>query len=154
MEGELPEESLAAFGGDGDDLMLALACRAVNGDVAEDSESAEAAFAQARGAETASEEFLVDDEWKEVEAEPEPVEAHASGNNGNGHREEPAEGQQSLFSWTEFPGLHRGRLWPGNRHSLRDGTAGPSPRPCPCSSGRSPPRRSAKRSRWARDVRP
>ena len=35
--------------------------------------------------------------------------------NGNGHREKPAEGQQSLFSWAEFPGLHRGRLWPGNR---------------------------------------
>ena len=64
----MPEEGLDAFSEDSDDLMLALACWTVHGNVAKDSESVEAAFAQARDAETASEEFLVDDEWKEVEA--------------------------------------------------------------------------------------
>ena len=34
---------------------------------------------------------------------------------GNGRREEPVEKQQSLFSWAELPGLHRGRLWPRSR---------------------------------------
>ena len=46
-EGELPEDGLAAYGDDGDDLMLALARKIVNG--AEDAESVEAVFAQARG---------------------------------------------------------------------------------------------------------
>ena len=40
----------------------------------------EAVFAQARDAEAASEEFLVDDGWKVVEVEPEAAPA-----NGNGH---------------------------------------------------------------------
>ena len=126
VEGELPEGGLAAFGDDGDDLMLALARQIVNGEEDADSESVEAVFAQARDAEAASEEFLVDEGWKPVEAEAEPVvvEVHANGfnslprtgyggngqavepvvveSNGNGHREEPAEGQQSLFSWAEF----------------------------------------------------
>ena len=98
VEGELPEERLAAFGDDGDDLMLALARQIVSGEETDaDGESVEAVFAQARDAEAASEEFLVDDDWKVVEAEPEAVEV-----NGNGHHEEAPEPQQSLFSWAEF----------------------------------------------------
>ena len=46
VEGELPEDGLAAYGDDGDDLMLALARKIVNGE--EDEESVEAVFAQAR----------------------------------------------------------------------------------------------------------
>ena len=102
VEGELPEDGLAAFGDDGDDLMLALARQIVSGEEADaDSESVEQVFAQARDAEASAEEFLVDDGWKGVESGPEPVvvEAHT---NGNGHHEEPVEGQQSLFSWAEF----------------------------------------------------
>ncbi|MCY3692167.1 MAG: hypothetical protein OXH30_09235, partial [Chloroflexi bacterium] len=38
---------------------------------------------------------------------------NGSNGNGNGHHEEPAEGQQSLFSWAEFladePAQPRGR---------------------------------------------
>ena len=132
VEGELPEDGLAAFGDDGDDLMLALARQIVSGEETDtDGESVETVFAQARDAEAASEEFLVDDDWKAVEVEPElePVVVevngnghhgadaigptvelvldngyHANGNgaSGNGHHEEPAEGQQSLFSWAEF----------------------------------------------------
>ena len=55
----------------------------------------------------------MDDGSKTIEAEPElnPVEVgvHDNGNivgpvvvGGNGHHDEPAEGQQSLFSWAEF----------------------------------------------------
>ena len=130
VEGELPEDGLAAYGDDGDDLMMALARKIVSGDEEED-ETVEAVFAQARDAEAASEEFLVDDGWKVVEVEPEAVEVngdghhadgigptvelvldtghHANGNghaavevNGNGHSDEVPEPQQSLFSWAEF----------------------------------------------------
>ena len=124
VEGELPEDGLAAFGDDGDDLMLALARQIVSGDEEADSESVEQVFAQARDAEATAEEFLVDDEWEVVETEPQPVavEVHSNGTNslpctgyggnghgsvvepanGNGHHEETSEGQQSLFSWAEF----------------------------------------------------
>ena len=121
VEGELPEDGLAAFGDEGDDLMLALARQIVSGEKTDaDGESVEAVFAQARDAEASAEEFLVDDDWKVVEAEPETASvngnghhsngnghhANANGNgaNGDGHQEEPApaEGQQSLFSWAEF----------------------------------------------------
>ena len=153
VEGELPEEGLAAYGDDGDDLMMALARQVVSGDAQEDAETLEAVFAQARDAEASAEEFLVDDGWQAVEITPErePLTAevhvngngnghhhalettvelvlgsdhHANGNgnghhslsstgNGNGHHAEPAEGQQSLFSWAEFlaeePTRPRGR---------------------------------------------
>ena len=120
VEGELPEDGLAAFGDDGDDLMLALARQIVSGEETDEGESVEQVFSQARDAEAASEEFLVDDGWEAAEAEPEPepvvVEVHVNGSdsnghvvepvvvstNGNGHQQEPAEGQQSLFSWAEF----------------------------------------------------
>ena len=110
--------------------MMALARKIVSGDEEED-ETVEAVFAQARDAEAASEEFLVDDGWKVVEVEPEAALAngnghhadaigptvelvlgsghHANGNghsavevNGNGHHDEAPEPQQSRFSWAEF----------------------------------------------------
>ena len=43
----------------------------------------EAVFAQARDAEAASEEFLVDDGWKVVEVEPKAVEVNGNGTNGH-----------------------------------------------------------------------
>ena len=131
VEGELPEDGLAAYGDDGDDLMMALARKIVSGE--EEDETVEDVLAQARDAEAASEEFLVDDGWKVVEVEPEAVEVngngangtgigptvelalgnghHPNGNghapapvngNGNGHHDEAPEPQQSLFSWAEF----------------------------------------------------
>ena len=133
VEGELPEDGLAAYGDDGDDgddLMMALARKIVSGDEEEDdAETVEDVLAQARDAEAASEEFLVDDGWKPVEVEPEAVAVngnghhadgigptvelalgngrHANGNGHaavpvNGHRDEAPEPQQSLFSWAEF----------------------------------------------------
>ena len=51
VEGELPEDGLAAFGDEGDDLMLALARQIVSGDEADaDGESVEDVFAKARDA--------------------------------------------------------------------------------------------------------
>ena len=109
----------------------------------------EAVFAQARDAEAASEEFLVDDGWKVVEVEPEAVEVngnghhadgigptvelvldtghHTNGNghaavevNGNGHSDEVPEPQQSLFSWAEFMAEGAGQAQgPGPQASAR-----------------------------------
>ena len=117
---------LAAFGDDGDDLMMALARKIVGGDEDEnDAETVEAVFAQARNAEATAEELLVDDGWKIVEVEPEAVAVNSLprtgygghddlfgigptveltpvNGNGNGHHDEAEEPQQSLFSWAEF----------------------------------------------------
>ena len=132
VEGELPEDGLAAFGDDGDDLMMALARRVVSGDE-DEAETVEEVFAQARDAETTAEELLVDDGWKPVEVEPEavavngnghhdtigigptvelfPANGHRANGNGhapanddgaNGHHDEAEEPQQTLFSWAEF----------------------------------------------------
>ncbi len=73
------------LGGDGNDLMMALARRIVSGGEEDEAETVEQVFAQARDAEAASEEFLVDDDWKLVEVEPEAVAVNGNGVNGNGH---------------------------------------------------------------------
>ena len=92
VEGELPEDGLAAYGDDGDDVMMALARKIVSGDEEEaDDGTMEEVFAQARDAEAEAEEYLVDGDWKAVESlpraghgvEPETVEA-----NGNGHHDD------------------------------------------------------------------
>ena len=65
VEGELPEDGLAAYGDDGDDMMMALARKIVSGEEEEDeAETVEEVFAQARNAEATAEELLVDDGWK------------------------------------------------------------------------------------------
>ena len=124
VEGELPEDGLAAYG---DDLMMALARKVVSGDEEDAAaESVEAALAQARNAEVSAEELLVDDGWKLVEVEPEAIAVNGNGANGhhdadvigpkvefvlgnshhangvNGHYDDAVEPQQSLFSWAEF----------------------------------------------------
>ena len=135
VEGELPEDGLAAYGDDGDDLMLALARKIVSGEE-DDAETVEAVFAQARDAEAAGEEYLVDDGWKALEVEPETVEANGNGRHtangiepsvelvlgnghaaipvngtgsGNGHYDEAPEPQQTLFSWAEVHGRGGGQ---------------------------------------------
>ena len=109
VEGELPGDGLAAFGDDGDDLMMALARKIVNGEEEEEGESVEEVFAQARDAEAVSEELLVDEEWHAVEVEPEVLEVHRNGAShvavgaASGHDGEAVEPEQrSLFSWAEF----------------------------------------------------
>ena len=79
VEGELPEDGLAAYGDDGDDLMMALARKIVSGDEEDETETVEAVFAQARDAESEAEELLVDDDWKVVEVEPETIAVNGNG---------------------------------------------------------------------------
>ena len=63
--------------------MMALARKIVSGDEEEEkAETVEQVFSQARDAETAAEELLVDDGWKVVEVDPETVAV-----NGNGHHD-------------------------------------------------------------------
>ena len=122
VEGELPEDGLAALADDGEDLMMALARRIVSGEE-DGAETVEEVFAQARDAVSEAEELLVDVDWRPVEVEPEAVGVNGNGNghgsdifgptvelvpvpvNGNGangHHDEETEPQQSLFSWAEF----------------------------------------------------
>ena len=87
VEGELPEDGLAAYGDDGDDMMMALARKIVSGDEEDEAETMEEVFAQARNADSEAEELLVDDGWKPVEIGPEAVAVNGNGHhaNGNGH---------------------------------------------------------------------
>ena len=81
-------KALAAYGDDGDDMMMALARKIVSGGEEEnEAETMEEVFAQARNAESEAEELLVDDGWKVVEIEPEAVAV-----NGNGHHDANAIG--------------------------------------------------------------
>ncbi len=105
VEGELPEDGLAAYGDDGDDLMLALAWKIVNGKE-DEAETVEAVFAAARDAESTAEEYLVDDGWKSADVEPVIFDAGHDGVEpevlvpaSSGPGDEP---QQALFSWAEF----------------------------------------------------
>jgi len=130
VEGELPEDGLAAFGDDGDDLMMVLARKIVSGEEEDEPETVEQVFAAARNAEADSEELLVDDDWKASEVESEMVVVNGNGTNGNGHHdvigptvelvpvvgvhangngnghyeeaEEPSASGGWLFSWAEF----------------------------------------------------
>ena len=97
VEGELPEDGLAAYGDDGDDLaaygddgddlLMALARKIVSGDE-DDAETVEAVFAEARDAEATAEELLVDDGWK-AGREPAPcwTRGRAGGRRGQRQRE-------------------------------------------------------------------
>ncbi len=89
VEGELPEDGLAAFGDDGDDMMMALARKIVSGEEEDEAETMEEVFAAARNTESEAEELLVDDGWKPVEPEPETIAVNGNGQhaNGNGHRD-------------------------------------------------------------------
>ncbi len=59
VEGELPEDALAAYGDDGDDLMFALARKLVAGEQ-DDGETVESVFAQAQAVAAQAEALLVD----------------------------------------------------------------------------------------------
>ena len=59
LEGELPEDGLAAYGDDGDDLLIALARKIVAGE--EDAGSVESVFEQARQVAAEAEALLVDE---------------------------------------------------------------------------------------------
>ncbi len=98
VEGELPEDGLAAYGDDGDDLMLALARRIVAGE--EDADSVESVFAQAQQVAAEAEALLVDAEWDAPE--PVAVEAVTVRGDADDRRDAAGEPQRTLFSWAEF----------------------------------------------------
>nr|MDA8216288.1 helicase-related protein [Dehalococcoidales bacterium] len=68
IEGELPEDGLAALEGDGQDVFLALARRLTERGSGEE-QSLESLFAQSRAIEAEAEDYLVDGEW-EIPATP------------------------------------------------------------------------------------
>ena len=122
VEGELPEDGLAAYGDDGDDVMMALARRIVSGDEEDaDTETMEEVFTAAPAAASRAAEFLVDDDCRPVEIGPEAVRADGNGHlvaigntvefipasgrhaNGNGHNHDEADKpEKTLFSWADF----------------------------------------------------
>ena len=64
VEGELPEDGLAAYGDEGDDLMLALARKIVASEAGEeDADPVESVFAQTQQVAADAEALLVDDGW-------------------------------------------------------------------------------------------
>ena len=100
VEGELPEDGLAAYGDDGDDLMLALARRIVGGQ--EDAGSVQSVFEQARQVAAEAETLLVDEEWAAPEPEPVATRVVARGSGEDDRRNGAGETQRTLFSWAEF----------------------------------------------------
>ena len=63
VEGELPEDGLAALEGDGQDMFVALARQLTEGGV-QDGQSLEALFAQARAVEAEADGYLVEGIWE------------------------------------------------------------------------------------------
>ena len=163
VEGELPEDGLAAYGDDGDDLMMALARKIVSGDE-DETETVEQVFAQVRHAEATAEEYLVDDGWKPVEIDPEiiavngnghaPAPVNGNGTNahnaggigptvelvlGNGHATIPANGNghyDEALEPQQSLFLLGGVHDRGAVKTQGPGSRSPSPRPSRCSSGR------------------
>ena len=97
VEGELPEDGLAAYGDDGDDLMLALARKIVAGE--EEAESVESVFAQAQQVAADAEALLVDEDWAATEPVADAVTVGVEAEDG---RDDAGGSQRSLFSWAEF----------------------------------------------------
>ena len=100
VEGELPSDGLAAFGDDGDDLMLALARKIVAGE--EDAGSVESVFEQARQVAAEAEALLVDEGWHAPEPAIAEAETAAVAAGAGESHDEAGEQQRSLFSWAEF----------------------------------------------------
>ena len=109
VEGDLPEDGLAAYGDTGDDLMMALARKLVSGET--DSEPVEDIFGQAQQVAAEADHLLVDADWERAEPTAEPLVlappseipdetvvelVPCGGHHGS------SEPQQTLFSWAEF----------------------------------------------------
>ena len=92
VEGELPEEGLAAYGDTGKDMMMALAKHIMSAAESDDN-SIESLFAETRRKEAAGEQFLVSQDWHAPAPEPD-----APAFNENRQRSE----EKTTFSWAEF----------------------------------------------------
>ena len=133
VEGELPEDGLAAYGDDGDDLMLALARKIVAGE--EDAGSVESVFEQARQVAAEAEALLVDEELARPGARAGRRWSRSSPVTGaDDLPEEDGAPQRTLFSWAEFmageaggaravPGADAGTRPPRSRSSSGRWTA-------------------------------
>ena len=100
--GRVSEDDLAAYGDEGDDLMLALARKIVAGE--EDGGSVESVFEQARQVAAEAEALLVDEGWHAPKPEPVAIEVEATpvGVAPDDRHEDAGERQRTLFSWAEF----------------------------------------------------
>ena len=107
VEGDLPEDGLAAYGDTGDDLMMALARKLVSGET--DDAEVEDIFRQAQQVAAEAEDLLVDTDWERRSPGPEPVAPLTAGGEEpilelvpcGGHHGRDDQ-QQTLFSWAEF----------------------------------------------------
>ena len=138
VEGELPEDGLAAYGDDGDDLMMALARKIVSGDEEEDeTETVEAVFAQAQG------------RRGQRRGIPGGRRLEGGGDRAGGHRGQRQRGQQPAPYWI------RGQRPPRRRHRA-DGRARleqrPRKRERPCGDSRQRQRTPRRRGRRAAAV--
>ena len=157
VEGELPEDGLAAYGDDGDDLMMALARKIVSGEEEDEAETMEEVFAQARDAESEAEELPGGRrlEGRRGRAggglgqrQRPPRRRHrADGRACPGHRPRQRQRTRSRRGQRERPLATRPRSrssrcspgrssWPRSRSSPRATAARLSPPPSRCSSGR------------------
>ena len=174
VEGELPEDGLAAYGDDGDDLMMALARKIVSGDEEEDETEARSSHRPGtpRPAPRSTWWTTAGSRWRSSR--------RPSRSTGTATTQ-TASGRRSSWSWTPAttptatdtqPSRSTGTAtatrsrsrssrcspgrssWPRSRSSRRAGAASLSPQPPPCSIGRSAWSRSGRRSRSARAARP
>ena len=73
VEGDLPEDGLATYGDDGDDMMMTLAKKIVAADeLQEETQSFDQLFSTAQAIEKEEEQLLVDDNWQAAAIDPEP----------------------------------------------------------------------------------
>lgn len=105
VEGELPEDGLAALEGDGKDVFLALA-RRLTEQRSDDTQSLEALFAQTKAVEAQADDYLVDGDW-ESEAQSTlvhaPVELYTDGE-GDGSIQ-PVSTRQATTEVASMPGV-------------------------------------------------
>ncbi|MFN8475529.1 MAG: hypothetical protein U0822_25320 [Anaerolineae bacterium] len=96
VEGELPEDGLAALEGDGQDMFVALARQLTEGGV-QDGQSLEALFAQARAVEAEADGYLVEGTWEA----PDDVGPYAVLTAPGPQFEPDAPGEESVGLWRQ-----------------------------------------------------
>ena len=132
VEGELPEDGLAAYGDDGDDLMMALARKIVSGDEEEDAETMGEVFAQARDAEASAGGIpggrRLEGRWRSSRR---PSRSTATATT------QTASGRRSSSSWTPATCPPTGTAMRLSRSTATDTATRPLSRSRRCSPGRS-----------------
>jgi hypothetical protein len=101
LDGELPEEGLAALDDDGEDVFLALA-RRLTEDSTADAASLEALFAQAQQAAAEDDDLLADDGWLRAVSGDDQAGESLVGRSASGSSTEPIVDDRSLLIATPF----------------------------------------------------